>query len=493
MYSKEFTMKNRTQSPSAHTARQAGKGSFFMCMLKIGIIGFGGGTALIPVIEDAVTREHRFVSKEDYDRDVVAAAITPGALPVEIAAGLGKSVAGPGGMLLSALLMALPGCLLTLVILAVLSGVNKAVLTLTDCLSIGITAFILTLLIAYVVRTYREGGGDRRTAAVIAGVFALTCGKNLFTILGIKGVPAVSLDTLSVLGLAFFVIFFTKGKFDLKKGLAVAGVAAAFLFGKGALRLTAIGAMAALGGWGLAADIRGAKGSIAKPGQFGRKWALEMGIWGSLLAVAAALTFIVTGRAPIFVLRGLLSSLISFGGGDAYLSVAEGMFVQTGTLSAGHFYGNLIPVANLLPGSILCKVLAGTGYYVGWGVRHSLVDAGLLWLAGFLVAVAGSGMTFGTVRLIYDALEKLDTFACLSRWIRPIVAGLLLNICLSLISQNLTTGVTLGLSAGAAAGITAAILAVNLVLLYSRQAKSGAMIAFSALASVLTAGSLVLL
>jgi chromate transporter len=493
MYSKEFTMKNRTQSPSAHTARQAGKGSFFMCMLKIGIIGFGGGTALIPVIEDAVTREHPFVSKEDYDRDVVAAAITPGALPVEIAAGLGKSVAGPGGMLLSSLLMALPGCLLTLVILAVLSSVNKAVLTLTDCLSIGITAFILTLLIAYVVRTYREGGGDRRTAAVIAGVFALTCGKNLFTIFGVGGVPAVSLDTLSVLGLAFFVIFFTKGKFDLKKGLAVAIVAAAFLFGKGALRLAAIGLMAALGGWGLISDIRSAEGGAFRPGQFGRKWAMEMAIWGSLIAAAAALTFIVTGRSPIFVLRGLLSSLISFGGGDAYLSVAEGMFVQTGTLSAGHFYGNLIPVANLLPGSILCKVLAGTGYYVGWGVRHSLVDAGLLWFAGFLVAVAGSGFTFGTVRLIYESLSELDVFKCLSKWIRPIVAGLLLNICLSLISQNLSTGVTLGISSGAAAAITAGILTINLAMLYRRKAKSGAMIAFSALASVLTAGSLVLL
>jgi hypothetical protein len=200
--------------------------------------------------------------------------------------------------------------------------------------------------------------------------------------------------------------------------LAVAGVAAAFLFGKGALRLAAIGAMAASAAGASSPISARLKGAIAKPGQFGRKWALEMAIWGSLLAVAAALTFVVTGRSPLFVLRGLLSSLISFGGGDAYLSVAEGMFVQTGTISAGHFYGNLIPVSNLLPGSILCKVLAGTGYYVGWGVRHSLVDAGLLWLAGFLVAVAGSGMTFGTVRLIYDALERLDTFACLSRWIQ---------------------------------------------------------------------------
>lgn len=483
-------MKKTAESKSA---TKADKGRFFRCMFKIGVIGFGGGTALIPVIEEEVTKDNHFVSKEAYDKDVVAAAITPGALPVEIAAGLGKEVGGLSGMLSAALLMALPGCLFTFIILAVLSGVNRLVLTITDCLSIGITAFICTLLIAYVVRTYREGGGDRRTAAVIAGVFALTCGKNLFTILGIKGVPAVSLDTLSVLGLAFFVIFFTKGKFDIKKGLAVAGVAAAFLFGKEALRLAAIAAMAALGGWGLAADIRSAQGAIAKPGQFGRKWALEMAIWGSLLAVAAALTFAVTGRSPLFVLRGLLSSLISFGGGDAYLSVAEGMFVQTGTISAGHFYGNLIPVSNLLPGSILCKVLSGTGYYVGYGVRHSLFDAGLLWFAGFLVAVAGSGFTFGTVRLIYESLSELDVFKCLSKWIRPIVAGLLLNICLSLISQNLSTGVTLGISSGAAAAITAGILGINLTLLYRRRARSGVMIVFSAVAGMLTAGSLVLL
>jgi chromate transporter len=488
-------MKKTAETPSAKISE---KRRFFRCMLKIGAIGFGGGTALIPVIEEEVTKEHHFVSKEAYDKDVVAAAITPGALPVEIAAGLGKEVGGLSGMLSAALLMALPGCLFTFVILAVLSGVNRMVLTLTDCLSIGITAFICTLLIAYVASTYRDaaaGSGKRKIAAlaVIAGVFILTCGNNLFKILNLPGSPLFTLDTLSVLGLAFFGIFFTRGERNLKKIMIACAVGLAFIFTQGRVHRIIGFVMAALGAWGLIPEIKRAKTEIANPKAIFKTWLKEMAVWGSLILAALMLTLIVTGKNPVFVFKGLLSSLMSFGGGDAYLSVAEGLFVQTGTISAGHFYGNLIPVSNLLPGSILCKVLSGTGYYVGYGVRGSLFDAGLLWFAGFLVAVAGSGFTFGTVRLIYESLSELQVFKCLSQWIRPIVAGLLLNICLSLISQNLATGVTLGISSGAAAAITAGILCINLALLYRRKAKSGVMIVFSAVAGMITAGSLVLL
>jgi chromate transporter len=489
-------MKKTAESKSA---TKADKGRFFRCMFKIGVIGFGGGTALIPVIEEEVTKDNHFVSKEAYDKDVVAAAITPGALPVEIAAGLGKEVGGLSGMLSAALLMALPGCLLTFIILAVLSGVNRLVLTITDCLSIGITAFICTLLIAYVTSTYRDAAADGKRGsriaaiAVIAGVFVLTCGKNLFKILNLPGSPLFTLDTLSVLGLAFFGIFFTRGRRDVRKIAVACAVGLAFIFTKGRLHHIFGFAMAALGAWGLVPEIQKARSEIEEPKTIFHKWLKEMAVWGGLILTALILTLIVTGKNPVFVLKGLLSSLMSFGGGDAYLSVAEGLFVQTGTISAGHFYGNLIPVSNLLPGSILCKVLSGTGYYVGYGVRHSLFDAGLLWFAGFLVAVAGSGFTFGTVRLIYESLSELDVFKCLSKWIRPIVAGLLLNICLSLISQNLSTGVTLGISSGAAAAITAGILTINLAMLYRRKAKSGVMIVFSAVAGMLTAGSLVLL
>ena len=78
-------------------------------MFKIGCIGFGGGTALVPVIESEVVYEKKLIDKEEYTKDVIVANITPGALPVEVAAGVGRKVCGMPGMLLSALLMGMPG------------------------------------------------------------------------------------------------------------------------------------------------------------------------------------------------------------------------------------------------------------------------------------------------------------------------------------------------------------------------------------------------
>ena len=60
-----------------------------------------------------------------------------------------------------------------------------------------------------------------------------------------------------------------------------------------------------------------------------------------------------------------LSSITSFGGGEAYIAVADGYFVQPGYVDAGTFYTQLVPIANALPGPILVKVAAGIGYLTG--------------------------------------------------------------------------------------------------------------------------------
>ena len=68
--------------------------SMTMTMLKIGFIGFGGGSALIPVIEDEVVEKDKIVSEEEFNDDVMIASITPGALPVEVATGIGRQASG---------------------------------------------------------------------------------------------------------------------------------------------------------------------------------------------------------------------------------------------------------------------------------------------------------------------------------------------------------------------------------------------------------------
>ena len=87
--------------------------TFIESMIKVGVIGFGGGNALIPVLEQEVVNEKKLVSKDEYDKSVIAATLTPGALPVEIASGIGLHVGGIGGMLAGGVLMALPGVVFT--------------------------------------------------------------------------------------------------------------------------------------------------------------------------------------------------------------------------------------------------------------------------------------------------------------------------------------------------------------------------------------------
>lgn len=102
--------------------------TFIESMIKVGVIGFGGGNALIPVLEQEVVNEKKLVSKDEYDKSVIAATLTPGALPVEIASGIGLHVGGIGGMLAGGVLMALPGVVFTVLYLMLLSGADSNIL-----------------------------------------------------------------------------------------------------------------------------------------------------------------------------------------------------------------------------------------------------------------------------------------------------------------------------------------------------------------------------
>ena len=154
-------------------------------IFKIGVVGFGGGTALIPVIEREVVEDQKIVEKSEYDKDVIVASITPGALPVEIATGLGKRAYGAKGMALAAFLMAFPGVLMTVLMLSVLSKVDEKLFVQIECLSIGLTAFISCLLTQYAVKSMQEAKKESvkrfgRAFVIMIAVFILSCGKSVY-------------------------------------------------------------------------------------------------------------------------------------------------------------------------------------------------------------------------------------------------------------------------------------------------------------------------
>ena len=110
--------------------------TFLAAMLRIGLIGFGGGSALIPVIEKEAVGPQKLISREAYNKQVVVASITPGALPVELAGGIGWTRYGFWGLLSGAAAMALPGALLTALCVALLGSFSEALLWQINCLSL---------------------------------------------------------------------------------------------------------------------------------------------------------------------------------------------------------------------------------------------------------------------------------------------------------------------------------------------------------------------
>ena len=118
-------------------------GQFIRSMFWIGCIGFGGGSALIPVIEKEIADRQGIDEKQNIDKDVVVASITPGALPVEIAASIGRRKFGIRGMIAGAVMMALPGALMTVALVAVLSVFQEKILSVVNMISIGVSVFIL--------------------------------------------------------------------------------------------------------------------------------------------------------------------------------------------------------------------------------------------------------------------------------------------------------------------------------------------------------------
>ena len=210
----------------------------------------------------------------------------------------------------------------------------------------------------------------------------------------------------------------------------------------------------------------------------------EMLVWILFLTAITIPAVFITKDVLIYQIRGLASSVISFGGGDAYLSVADGMFVSTGMIKESEFYGQLVSIVNVLPGSILCKTLAGVGYYMGYDINSSIIEGYLVALAGFGCSVAASGGVFCIIYYIYDSFEKLSVFRMISRWIRPIIAGLLLNVMLTMIYQNMQTGAGLDMNTAVVLLITAVIFIADMWLLNVKKKSNGLLIAISAVAGI---------
>lgn len=415
-----------------------------LAMFKIGLIGFGGGNALIPVIEKTAVQEKKLLTKEEYDIDVMAASVTPGALPVEIAGGIGRRIAGLKGLILGASSMALPGVIMTIVCLVMIAQISPKLLQQVGFVMIGVSGFICCLLTSYIISTVHSMKKENQyylCLAMILIVVILICDKNLFRVLPGGMSPVLALSTVTVFKMAFFVVFYTRCLFNKVNFSVLVCICILYVLVRSSSHIIfCAGLGTGLECCMLALSLYGLRRELVNSIDDRESSVLQQAVKDTLLSVVltALLVLLVsclTVEVVPFAVNGALSSIMSFGGGDAYLTVADGLFVQEGFISEDDFYSYLVPIVNVLPGSILCKTLSGIGFFLGNRVTGSAVGGVAVAIVGFVVSVVCSCGVFALAYAGYERFGYLRVFQEIKRWIRPVVSGLLVNVMLALIFQ----------------------------------------------------------
>ena len=393
-------------------------------MIKVGCMGFGGGNALIPVIEEEAVKDKKLVSCQEYDRTILAATLTPGALPVELAAGIGYASCGKKGMVAGSVAMALPGALLTMLLLTLMGQAGEGVLEQIQYASVGVTAVIMCLLTQYILETFKGCYNRKKKCLALVSillVFALTGAKTVAKIAGYSGdlVPRFSTIQILVLAMAGSAVYSLKRKKPRKS---------------------------------------------TRKKEFPAKSILEtLSVWVAFVLVLwIPGTYLFGSDSVWFGLKGIASSLLSFGGGDAYLTIADGMFVPD-YISTNEFYNHLVLLVNILPGSILCKTMTGIGFF--FGSQLGGMTGGIsLALLGFGASVAASGGVFQVMYLLGDWLSGKRIFYILTKTLRIVVSGLLLTVMASLIFSSMEMNANEALPRCTVLLLTLGIYGVNLIL-----------------------------
>ena len=142
----------------------------FLTFLKIGAFTFGGGYAMIPLIQRETVDNHGWITNEDVLEIVAIAESTPGPVAINSATFVGHKIGGFFGAASATAGVILPSFVIIYMISFVLRQFEE--LKAVQYAFAGIRAGVLALIIQALVSMYRQYPKDQAAYLIMAGAFA---------------------------------------------------------------------------------------------------------------------------------------------------------------------------------------------------------------------------------------------------------------------------------------------------------------------------------
>ena len=146
----------------------------FVTFARVGVMTFGGGYAMIPILEREVVDKKGYATSEELMDYYAVGQCTPGVIAVNTATFIGQKLAGTPGGVVATLGVVFP----SLVIISVIAGVltNFADLPVVQNAFAGVRVCVCVLVFNAVVKLWKGAVADKGALAL----FLLVCLGSLF-------------------------------------------------------------------------------------------------------------------------------------------------------------------------------------------------------------------------------------------------------------------------------------------------------------------------
>ena len=165
----------------------------FSSFFRIGAFTFGGGIAMIPLIQKEAVENRHWVSDDDILEVVAIAESTPGPIAINAATFIGYRVGGVLGSICATLGVVLPSFVIILALSFVLRQFQE--LEAVKYAFAGIRAGVLALLIKSLWTLYRKSPKGWPAYVVMAAAFVLTALFDINVVFVIIGCAVFGLVT----------------------------------------------------------------------------------------------------------------------------------------------------------------------------------------------------------------------------------------------------------------------------------------------------------
>jgi chromate transporter len=159
--------------------------TLFFTFFKIGAFTFGGGYAMIPLIQRETAEKRSWVSNADILDIIAIAESTPGPIAINAATFVGYRVLGAFGAFCATFGVALPSFLIILAVSRVLGAFESS--RAVRFAFAGIRAGVLALIVRAFLSMYRQCPGHVTTYAVAAASFLAVAFLNVSVPLVLAG------------------------------------------------------------------------------------------------------------------------------------------------------------------------------------------------------------------------------------------------------------------------------------------------------------------